>query len=165
VINLDYIVRILLGRRPVRLTADEQSLYELAFDRLQPREFLRLAKLGAWSKGMRGEHIFEQGKVIERILIPISGAVSASRAGRRLAQLNPGELIGAGIAVGNAASLYSAEFAEDARYISWQVADIRRYKEKNPEVRDRLNDMVNHHLVAQVDKLALDLAGSSGSEG
>lgn len=111
---------------------------------------------------MRGEHIFEQGKVIEHILIPISGAVSASRAGRRLAQLNPGELIGAGIAVGNAASLYSAE---DARYISWQVADIRRYKEKNPEVRDRLNDMINHHLVAQVDKLALDLAGSSGSEG
>jgi CRP-like cAMP-binding protein len=80
-------------------------------------------------------------------------------------QLNPGELIGAGIALGNAASLYSAEFAEDSRYISWQVADIRRYKEKNPDVRDRLNDMINHHLVTQVDKLALDLAGSSGPEG
>jgi CRP-like cAMP-binding protein len=165
VINLYYIARILLERRPVQLSADEQRLYDLAFDRLQPKEFLRLAKLGAWSKGTRGEHIFEQGKVIEHILIPISGAVSASRAGKRLVQLNPGELIGAGVALGNAASLYSAEFAEDSRYISWQVADIRRYKEKNPDVRDRLNDMINHHLVTQVDKLALDLAGSSGPEG
>jgi CRP-like cAMP-binding protein len=156
-INLYHIVRILLERRGVRLTADEQRLYDLTFSRLAPREFLRLTKLREWRTAARGETIFEQGQKIERLIIPLSGAVAASQDGRTIGHLQPGELIGEGIALTGQASLYRAEFAEDARYILWPVEAINRFRTQNPDLRIKINDIINHQLVAQINKLALSV--------
>src|SRR5262244_3952326 len=42
-LNLYQIVRLYMERRPVTLSADEQTLYDLAFRSLRPREFVSLA--------------------------------------------------------------------------------------------------------------------------
>src|SRR5580700_8052424 len=46
-INLAQIWRLVLERRPVRLSADEMALYQLAFRGLTPREFACLLAIGA----------------------------------------------------------------------------------------------------------------------
>ncbi len=43
-LNAFWIVRLLLERRPVKMTEDEQRLYRLAFRVLTPREMLDLLK-------------------------------------------------------------------------------------------------------------------------
>jgi hypothetical protein len=157
VINFYHIARILLERRPVRLNPEEQRLYELAFQRLGPREFLKLAKLGEWKNGKQGEHIFDRGKPIEQILIPISGTVEASQDGTVVAQLQPGDVIGTGIALSGQTSLYSADFAQDSRYMSWRVSDIARFRDRNPDLATKFNDIVNHYLIAQINKLTFSI--------
>jgi CRP-like cAMP-binding protein len=156
-INLYHITRILLERRPVRFTPDEQKLYDLAFKSFEPRDFLKLLKLGDWRNARQGDNILIRGQAIEQILVPISGAVAASQDEKVVAQLRPGELIGAGIALTGQASPFNADFAEDARYMAWRVTDVNRFMDKNPDLAIKFNDVINRYLVAQINKLALYL--------
>ncbi|QQO56776.1 MAG: cyclic nucleotide-binding domain-containing protein [Thiohalocapsa sp. PB-PSB1] len=156
-INLYHIVRILLERRAVRLTPDEQRLYDLTFRRLAPREFLKLAKLGEWKSAQGGELLFDQGQKIERLVILLSGAVAASQDGAIIGHLQPGELIGEGIALTGQVSLYRAELTTDSRYIAWQVDAIDRFQTENLDLHIKINDIINHQLVAQINKLALSV--------
>jgi Popeye protein conserved region len=45
-INLYQIARLYMERRPVRLSEDEQKLYQMAFRSLRPREFVSLLLAG-----------------------------------------------------------------------------------------------------------------------
>ena len=154
VINLYHITRILLERRPVKLSADQQRLYDLAFQNFEPREFLRLSKVGKWETARPGERLLKEGEVITQISMPISGSISVTRGGQKVATMGPGELIGAGIALTSQSSQYEAEFAEDGRYMSWLKSDIDKFIEKNPDLSRKFNDVVNRYLVAQINKLA-----------
>lgn len=158
-INLYHITRILLERRPVKFAPDEQRIYNLAFRNFEPREFIRLLKIGEWGNAKQGDTILTRGQAIEKILVPISGTVSASQNNRVVAQLHPGEVIGSGIALAGQGSAFDAVFAEDARYMSWSVTDINRFLDNNPDLALKFNDVVNRYLVAQINKLALHVVG------
>lgn len=156
-INLYHITRILLERRPVRFTADEQQLYDLAFRSFDPREFLQLLKLGEWKTARRGDRILTRGNPITHVAVPIAGSVSAAQDKGEVVQLGPGELIGAGIALTAQPSAFDAEFSHDARYMRWSVPDIKNFLDNNPALAIKFNDIVNRYLVAQINKLALYL--------
>lgn len=160
VINLYHITRILLERRPVKFTPDEQRLYDLAFSSFRPRDFLKLLKLGEWKTAGQGERILRLGEAITQIVVPISGSVAAGQGGKKVVELAPGELIGAGIALTGQTSAFDAEFTGEARYMSWANSDIDSFLGKNPELTRSFNDIVNRYLVAQINKLALCFAGS-----
>ena len=53
-INLYHITRILLERRPVKFSPDEQRLYDLAFRNFEPRDSRKLLKAGNWGAARRG---------------------------------------------------------------------------------------------------------------
>ncbi len=159
-INLYHITRILLERRPVKFSPDEQQLYELTFQNFEPREFLKLLKLGEWKTAGRGDRILSRGDTIAEILVPITGRVCARQGKDQVVQLAPGELIGAGVALTGQPSAFDAEFYEDARYMSWSMIDINRFLDRNLELGRKFDDVVNRYLVAQIKKLALYLTGS-----
>jgi xanthosine utilization system XapX-like protein len=73
-INIYHITRILLERRPVKFTADEQQLYDLTFPNFEPRDFLKLLSLGEWKTGKQGDNIVTRGQPIAQIAVPISCA-------------------------------------------------------------------------------------------
>ena len=162
-INLYHIMRILLERRPVKFTPDEQRIYGLAFSNFAPRDFLKLLKLGKWMTAAPGEQILRQGVAITQIIVPISGSVAAGQGGKRVDTLGHGELIGAGIALSGQSSAFDAEFIEDSRYMCWSKPDIDRFLDRNPELTRSFNDIVNRYLVAQINKLALCLNSGEGA--
>lgn len=163
-INLYHITRIFLERRPVKFPPDEQRLYDLAFRNFEPREFLKLLKVGKWETARQGDRIFSEGDFITQVVVPISGSTSAAQGGRKVATLGPGELIGAGIALRNQCSAFEAKFTEDSRYMCWLKSDIDKFIEKNPGLSRKFNDIVNRYLVDQINKLALNLAGSARTD-
>ena len=156
-INLYHITRILLERRPVKFSDDEQRLYDLTFLNFAARDFLKLLKLGEWNTARQGDNILTRGQPIEEIAVPISGTVAALQDEKVVAHLQPGELIGAGIGLTGQSSAFDAAFAEDARYMSWSVGDIQKFLDNNPDLATRFNDVINRYLVAQINKLALFL--------
>jgi CRP-like cAMP-binding protein len=160
-INLYHITRILLERRPVQFLPDEQRLYELAFSNYRPREFLKLLQIGKWETGRWDERIFGEGDTITKIVVPVSGSVSATQGGREIATLGPGELIGAAIVLTNRRSAFEARFTRDSRYICWLKSDLDSFHEKNPALAGKFNDVANRYLVDQINKLALIHTGKA----
>jgi CRP-like cAMP-binding protein len=139
-----------------------QRLYDLAFTNFEPRGFRKLLKVGQWKASHHGDRIFGEGDLITQIVVPIRGAVSAVVGGLEIATLNPGELIGATIVLTNQRSaFFEATFSEDSQYICWSKSDLERFIAKNPGLSCKFNDVVNHHLVGQINKLTLKLTGGT----
>lgn len=73
VLNLYWIVRLILERRPVHLTGNDLRLYQLVFRCLTPREMLKLLKLGLWEQAAPEQLFIRQGDELERLMVICSG--------------------------------------------------------------------------------------------
>ena len=58
-VNIYWIGRLLLERRPLALSAAEQRLCELVFRTMTPREMIKLLKLATWEHAKAGECFVE----------------------------------------------------------------------------------------------------------
>ena len=150
VINIYQILRLYMERRPVVLTPDEQKLYDLAFRSLRPREFVSLTLVGQWRNAAAGEKVLTAGAPATSICIAVSGAVDVHKGDLRLDTLKPGTLIGTALALTGDASPVDAWFSEPARLICWPLADLRRYIDKRPELRESLQRLVNKDVARKL---------------
>src|ERR687894_1844431 len=72
-LNIYWICRLLLERRPVKLSTDEQRLCELVFRIMTPREMIKLLKLATWENAATGECFVDRGKPLDRLMVIYSG--------------------------------------------------------------------------------------------
>jgi Protein of unknown function (DUF3303) len=113
-INVWQISRIYFERRPVVLSADEQTLYDFGFHTVRPREFLSLVLVGEWRNAAPGERVLEDGKGVEAICIAIAGSVEVRRQRQPLGVLGPGNVIGTALALtGEPSPIYQVMGAPD----------------------------------------------------
>ena len=154
-INLYHVTLILLERRPIKFTPEEQRLYDLTFRSLEPRDFLKLVRIGEWKTARQGDKFLTRGEPITHIAVPIAGTLTAGQGEAAVVQLGPGELIGAGIGLTDQPSAFDAAFAEESHYLCWPVTDIQKFLDNNPALASRFSDIVNRYLVAQINKLSL----------
>jgi len=154
-INLYQIARIYLERRPVVLSQDEQRLYNLGFQTLRPREFVSLLLAGQWRDAARGDRIITHDEPVERLSIPISGVVEASRNGEHIGSFAPGQMVGLAIAVTGEAASFDAAFSQPGRYMSWPLATLRTFLDKRPELRVALQRLAGQDLATKVERLVL----------
>jgi hypothetical protein len=150
IINLYQIVRLYMERRPVVLSGDEQKLYDLAFRSLRPREFVSLALVGQWRDAVAGEKVLTAGAPASSICIAVSGSVDVHKGDRHLGTLAPGTLIGTVLALTGDASTVDAQVREPARLMCWQLADLRRFIDKRPDLRVSLQALVNQDLARKL---------------
>ena len=152
-INLYQIARIYLERRPVVLSDDEQRLYDLGFRSLRPRDFVSLTLAGEWKDGVAGDKVLTEGQPVASICIPISGTLEVHRRGEYLGRLNPGQIVGSGLAVTGGTSPVDAAFSGPARYMRWPLSSIRTFLDKRPELRVAIQALVNRDLAGKVERL------------
>jgi hypothetical protein len=149
-INLFQIARIYLERRPVVLSPEEKQLYDLAFGKLRPRDFVSLLLAGAWKDGAPGERILTEGQRADAICIPIAGSVEVTRKGERLGAFGPGDLIGTALVLTGEPSAIDARVKEAARYMCWPLSGLRTFLEKRPELRVILQELANRDLARKL---------------
>jgi len=151
-INLYQIARLYIERRPVVLSPEEQTLYDLAFGSLRPREFLSLVLAGEWRSATAGERVLTEGKEAAQICIPIAGAVEVRRRGESLGTLAPGSLIGTGVVLAGGPSPIDASFVAAARYIRWSLPGLRSFLDKRPDLRVALQKIANRDLARKIEQ-------------
>ena len=134
-INLYWITRLLLERRPVELGPDEQRLYQLAFRTLTPREALNLFKLGTWRSAAPGERLAKHGEAVDTLSILLSGRATAEASGRIVAEIGEGQFVG-GIASFTEKKVAPIDITttEPARLMTWPKAVLRKVIEENPDM-------------------------------
>jgi len=151
-INLYQIARIYRERRPVVLSADQQTLYDLAFHSLRPRDFLSLALVGEWSDAETGERLLTAGEPPARISIAISGDVEVYKGGTNIGRLAPGHLVGTGLALTGSPSPVDARFVAPGRYIRWPTQTLRAFLDKRPDLREALQRVTSRDLASKLER-------------
>ena len=154
-INLYQIWRIYLERRPVTLSADERTLYDMGFHSLTPRDFVALVMVGAWTDAAAGDKMLREGQPVASVSIAIRGSVRVHRQDRDLGLLEPGHVVGDAMALVGKPSPFDATFTEPGLYITWPLAKVRRFTEGRPELQTALQHLVNRDLARKVERLAL----------
>ena len=154
-INLYQIWRIYMERRPVALSADERTLYDMGFHSLTPRDFVALVMVGTWRDAAVGDKMMSEGERPSSVAIAIRGTARIHGQGRELGLLEPGHVVGIAAALMGKPSPFNATFTESGRYITWPLAKLQRFTEARPELRSTLQQLVNRDLARKVERLVL----------
>jgi hypothetical protein len=153
-IHAFWIVRIAMERRPVTLTPDEETLHRLGFRSLDRRKFARLAGFGRWQDAGKGQELAKEGEQVKEILALVSGKIAARTKGQTLGELGPGDLMGTAGAILN--NTYECDFVVETpcRYIAWQIAEVQKFLDKDPDLRAQIRTIVNEDLATKIHELA-----------
>lgn len=94
VINAYWIVRLILERRPVHLSADEERLREISFPSLTRREARKLFSLGAWDDLPPGASLVQHDVAQQRFSVILRGIADVLYEGKAVAELGEGQFVG-----------------------------------------------------------------------
>ncbi len=134
-LNLYWIGRILLERRPVRLSEDEVQLCNMVFNSLTPQEMLKLLKLAHWEDVPVGKWLVEAGKKVDRLCVIFSGRARVEAQGKPVTDLGPGELIGQMSFITNEPAAVHIVAAEPTRCVTWYKSTLKDFLSLHPDLR------------------------------
>lgn len=141
-LNIYWICRLLLERRPVKLSTDEQRLCELVFRTMTPREMIKLLKLATWENAGAGECFVERGKPLDRLMVIYSGKACAEVDGRDVTELQAGHFIGSISYVTEETAPANVVALEPTRYVPWPKSKLEAFMNKNPDLHSALKSML-----------------------
>lgn len=159
-INIFQTWRLVVERRPVKLTAEEEEVRTLVFRDLPPKKVLQVISVGTWVSASLGERLIERGKPIESISLIVHGKVDVTREGRLLGELGPGEIVGSALLLSGAPANVDALTTEVTRIIRWDAATLERYLDANPDTRNLLQRHLARDLAGKVERLSGGLTRS-----
>ena len=133
-LNVFWVSRLLLERRPVQLTADEQQLCDLVFRLVSPREMINLLKIGKWKTAAVDDCIVPAGEKLDRLMLIHSGLVCYLVNGEKTQMFGPGQFMGSISFVTDEAAPADIVVLEPTRFVSWKISSLRKYLSKNPEL-------------------------------
>ena len=152
-INIFQAWRLLVERRPVKLTAEEEEVRRLVFRDLPPKKVLQVIGVGTWVSASPGERLIERGKPIEAISLIVRGKIQVAQEGRPLGELGPGEMVGSALLLSGARAEVDAVAAEVTRTIRWNAATLDRYLDANPDTRNLFQRHLARDLAGKVERL------------
>jgi len=150
-INAVQSVILVLERRPVHLQGDELALYRLAFDRLSPRNFKKLLRLGEWAEASPGQSIVAADSELDRIIVIFDGDVAVRRKDENVAQLSPGNFIGEMSFLTGKPATADVVALSNTQHVSWRFEDLNRFLPKHPELRAAFQNILGSDLVRKLN--------------
>jgi len=126
-INIFWITKLVLERRPVHFSDDEKRLYQLALRNLKEQDALKLFRLGTWTSTPAGTTFLTQGKALDSLMLIVEGNVSVEADGKLVDTLGEGRFLGATafLSVGtDFESPVTVKATEPTRIIAWSFAEL-----------------------------------------
>jgi hypothetical protein len=155
-INAYWIVRLLIERRPVHLTADQARLRKLSFPSLTPREALKLFGLGEWidipSGGSIVKHDLDRG----RFSVILRGIADVEFSGKPIAELSDGQFVGVIDLCANSIPI-DVIVRQPAHVMCWHVQPLQAFLADRPDVALALQRSVGLELQRMLDTTLVQL--------
>jgi hypothetical protein len=149
-INLYQLYRLLLERRPVTLTLEQQRLYRLGFDRLSARDFLRLLQQARWESCASETVLVEQGGTLDRLTVLAVGAARVEVGGRIVSGLGPGQFVGEMSYISGEPACARVLASAGSRCVHWPRTDLERLLGDRPDLRAALQGIIGTDLASKL---------------
>lgn len=149
-VNLYQIYLLLLERRPVQLSEEEQRLYKMAFRSLTPREFVKLLSLASWKKASAGQTIITPGQALDELSVLVDGTAAVDVEGEEIAELAAGRFMGEMSYLTGDIPNAAVVAKTDSRYVSWKQDALREFLENKLDLRAALQNIIGTDLVGKL---------------
>ncbi len=157
-INVLQAWRLVVERRPVKLTAEEDEVRRMVFSDLPPRKVLQVLSIASWMTAAPGERLIEHGKPVEYISLLVSGKAQVAKDDHVLGQLGAGDLVGSALLMTGAVAEVDALTVEPARIVRWEAATLERHLNADPETRNQFQRHLAQDLAGKVQRLGTDVS-------
>ena len=137
-LNIFWIGRLLIERRPVQLSGNDLRLYQLVFRCLTPREMQQLLKLGRWEKAAEQECFISQGNTLDRLMVICSGKACVMKDGKAVEELGDGQFIGGIPFISENSAPADVIALEETYYMSWPKKELKAFLEGKAELHTAL---------------------------
>ena len=148
-INLFWVARLLLERRSVQLTEDEQRLRQFCFPLLNPADVARLCRMGTWEYIEAGTCLVEHDRTLARLSVIVSGQADVRLNGKKVAELSDGQFAGQIAYITGEKAPIGIVAKGSMRIISWSRAKLETFFKGRPDVELQLS----HSLGADLTRL------------
>ncbi len=151
-INIVQIVILLIERRPVKLTDNEEKLYHQVFRRLKPREVSKLFGLAKWRKAKQGETLVQQNSVLDSLMLINRGSASVHIGDRQIAQIGEGHFMGEMSYITGEKTSASVVVDNDMEYVYWETNTLEPFLAKHPDLRTAFNAIIGVDLAGKLNR-------------
>jgi hypothetical protein len=136
-INIYWIAKLALERRPVPFTDEERRLYQLAFRNMKERDAFKLFRLGAWSSQPAGTILVTEGRPLDVLSLIVDGEVSVEMDGTQVDTLREGRFLGSSAFL-NRGTHYTTPVTVRAtrptRIVAWQFPQLAAQLAKDEDL-------------------------------
>lgn len=150
-LNLFWIVRLLLERRPVKFSEEELRLYRLVFRTLKPREMLELLKLAKWKDRDTGATLEKAGEPQDRLSVIVSGRGAVRLPDRQVSEVGAGQFVGEMSFMTDEVAPVSVHALEPVRQVSWHKDELRDFLKSKPDLSAALELILGADLSAMLE--------------
>ena len=150
VINLGVLVRLLLDRTHVGLSAEERALFD-ALGLLTPGEFRALARLASWHTAGSDEVITHEGQRPESLFYVLTGGLFIVK-GERVIPYASGTFIGEIAFLRGVPASATVRLVAGSRYVAWPVAELDRRISGRGELRHAVTRLISHDMALKVGR-------------
>jgi CRP-like cAMP-binding protein len=126
-INIFWIAKLMLERRPVHFTNDEKRLYEIALRNLKKQDAHKLFRLGTWSSAPVGTTFLTQGQPVDCLTLIADGNVSVEIDARLVDTLGEGRFLGATAFLSTGVDFtapVTVKATEPTRIVAWSFGEL-----------------------------------------
>jgi CRP-like cAMP-binding protein len=148
-LNLLWITLLLLERRPIQLSPEEERLCELVFRTMTPREMMKILKLATWETVDTDECFIDRGSKLDQLIVIYSGKACVEIDGKAVAEILPGQFIGSISYIMEETAPANIVALEPTCYVTWPKTELKKFMDRNSELHTALERT-----------LAIDLARS-----
>ena len=150
VINIVRIKLLLIERRPVQLSRDEQRLHDLAFRSLTPRELLKLLAVGRWNDRQEGDVIVSAGKALDSVMVILDGRAAVKKDGELIVELGEGRFVGEMSFLTGEAPAADVEAVTSTRLVTWPTPALKEFLAENADLRATMQLVIGTDLVTKL---------------
>ncbi|WP_305987241.1 cyclic nucleotide-binding domain-containing protein [Roseibium sp. MMSF_3544] len=136
-INIYWIIRLLLDRRPVPLSAEERRLYQLALRNMSEREAYKLFRMGSRSSIPAETVLMAQGDPVKELTLIVEGEISVDMDSTHMDTLGEGRFVGAAAFLSKDTDYtapVSVQVTKPTRVIVWKLPELKAELKKDTDL-------------------------------
>lgn len=164
-INFYWIVRLIIERRPVHLTADEGRLRELSFPSLTAREARDLYAKGIWVDLAPKTSVIVHDRDSHRFSVILRGDSDVLYQGATISQLGEGQFVGVLDLQADGLNDLDVVTRTAMRVMCWPQDTLRAFMAKRPDVALSLERSIGFELQRILDTALAKLHPSDSGKG
>lgn len=149
-INAYRIWVLIKERRPVRLSDEEQQVYQQAFRTLTPHEYKKLLRLALWEDTEQGTRIVQRDQPLARVMVIVTGRTAVEVGGKSVAELGEGKFVGEMSFLTGLNPNADVVTLAPTRLVSWSKVELKAFLEHNHELRAAMQMVIGTDLVGKL---------------